>query len=190
MGRTQLVPEQRPTKDGILITRWVKEDKKPKKSSRLPAPGLNVKDDGAKLLKEQKKAQKAARLAENARQMDYVQTEARLRIKYRGHHSISSVEVTGVLKALREDGVEDPSSIVDESLLVSYREFRDLVWTPFNGNKDHSIELLNDSEVFRTQVNKLSAHYITRPEDREKLVRIVRGGVYDYESAMTALSLR
>lgn len=192
MSRTQLVPEQRPTKDGLLVTRWVKEGKKAKKQSSLsgslPAPGIALQMPAVTRPKGQKKAEKEARLAENARQMDYVQTEARLRIKYRGHHTISSVEVSGVLKALRDEGVEDPSSIVDEDLLISYREFRDLVWTPFHENKDHSIELLNDSEIFRSQVNKLSAHYVVRPEDRERLARIVRSGVYTHEEAMKALN--
>lgn len=190
MSKTQLVPEKRPTKDGVLVTRWVKEGKKAKKkaglAASLPAPGISPQIE-APDLKGQKRAQKEARLAENARQMDYVQTEARLRIKYRGHHSISSVEVSGVLKALRDEGVEDPSSIVDEGLLISYREFRDLVWTPFHENKDHSIELLNDSEIFRSHVNKLSAHYVVRPEDRERLARIVRGGVYNHEEAIATL---
>jgi hypothetical protein len=196
MSRTHLVAEQRPTKDGHLITRWVKEDKKSgkkkaSKSGSLPAPGIVRQDvayGDAVQPKEASKAQKAARKAENARQLDYIQTEAKLRIKYKGHRDISGTDVSGVLKALREGGFEDPSSIADEDLLISYREFRDLAWTPFNENKDHSIELLNDSEIFRTHVDKLSAHYVTHPENRERLARIVRGSVYDYETAMEALN--
>jgi hypothetical protein len=185
MSRTHLVAEQRPTKDGLIVTRWVKDDKKAGKksgkNSSLPAPGIvRTKDDS--------KEHKAVRKAENARQLDYIQTEAKLRIRYKGHRDISGMEVSGVLKALREGGYEDPSSIVDEDLLISYREFRDLAWTPYNENKDHSIELLNDSELFRTQVNKLSAHYVTHPEDRERLAKVVRSGVYDHEAAMKALN--
>jgi hypothetical protein len=205
MSRTHLVAEQRPTKDGLLVTRWVKEEKKAgKKSGKnnpLPAPGIaghltdsDKKKDAARLSikmtspKDDSKGQKAARKAENARQLDYIQTEAKLRIRYKGHRDISGMEVSGVLKALRDGGFEDPSNIVDEDLLISYREFRDLAWTPYNENKDHSIELLNDSELFRTQVNKLSAHYVTHPEDRERLAKVVRSGVYDHEAAMKALN--
>jgi hypothetical protein len=189
MSRTHLVAEQRPTKDGHLVTRWVKDEKKAGKKSgkrsSLPAPEIVQTTDSS--LKHQKKVQKAARLAENARQLDYIQTEAKLRIKFKGHRDITGMEVSGVLKALREGGFEDPSNIVDEDLLISYREFRDLVWTPYNENKDHGIEVLNNSELFRTQVNKLSAHYVTHPEDRERLAKVVRSGIYDHEAAMEAL---
>lgn len=201
MSRTHLVAEQRPTKDGIIVTRWVKGDKKASKksgkNSSLPAPGImsHLTDTGKQSNalgitrpKDASKEQKAARKAENARQLDYIQTEAKLRIRYKGHRDISGMEVSGVLKALRESGYEDPLSIVDEDLLISYREFRDLAWTPFNENKDHSIEVLNDSEIFRTHVNKLSAHYVACPEDRERLAKIVRGGIYDHEAAMKALN--
>jgi len=205
MNRDNLVPEQRPTKDGTLVTRWVKNEKKnkkkPGKSTSLPAPGLvrqraevgnpEHREIAKKisLQKDEKKRQKAVREAENFRQLDYIKTEARLRLKYKDSKRISSVEVSGVLKALREGGFEDPSEIVDEDLLISYAEFTDFAWTPFHENDDLSIAELNYSELYRPHVTKLAAHYVTHPEDRETLAKLVSRGIYDYDKVMAELGV-
>lgn len=204
MSRDDLTPEHVTTKDGNHVIRWKKRDKKRDASTgNIPAPGAyqrgtdkeknkqkkHEQDIGSRSSspKGEKKAQKAARQAENARQWDYIKTEAKLRLRYKDNPNFSGSDVSSVLKALRESGSEDPESIVDEDLLVSYAEFTELAWKPYFENNDPSTAGLLSSESFRPHVTKLAAHYVTHPEDREPLARIVKRGIYDYDEATAAL---
>ena len=188
MSRDDLIPERVLAKDGTSVIRWVKPGKKKTaKSSKLPAPGIfqNSADNKGGLLsagttKKEKREQKAARHAEHTRQMDYIQTEARLRMKYQGNKYFSSSDVSEVLKALREDGQQDPSGIVDEDLLISYAEFKEFAWKQHSGDEAYSATGAVSNEVFRQQVTRLAGRYVTHPEERESLARAVRNGSYSH----------
>jgi hypothetical protein len=119
--------------------------------------------------------------------LDYIQTEAKLRLKYKGSRYFTGSDVSEVLKALREDGQADPENIVDEDLLISYAEFKELAWNQYSENEGHSSLRIGSSEGFRQQVTKLADRYVTHPEEREALARTVRRGIYEYDKAMNEM---
>lgn len=192
MSKSNLIPERVLTKDGNSVIRWVKADKKKSsKSGSLPAPGLMGQHSaGDTFPKKEKKEQKAARKAENARQLDYIQTEAKLRLKFKGNRYFTGSDISEVLKALREDGQSDPEYIVDEDLLISYAEFKELAWQQHSEGDGYISQRIGDSEAVRQQVNKLAKRYVTHPEERESLARAVRRGEYEYDKAMNALQMQ
>lgn len=198
MSRDNLTPEQRPTKDGNFVTRWVRRDKKQSAATgSIPAPSIPKEKTASQkradefvlknqIPKDETADQKAARKAKQKLQMGYIKAEGVLRWKYRKDDTIDDYEINDLFKHLNESATVDPKSI-DETLLRGYSDFKKTLFKVNFHQREAAGKDVMDVESSRPNTNKLGAHYADHPEDRPYLRGIIETGVTDYEEVQETL---
>lgn len=201
MSRDHLTPEQRPTKDGNVVTRWVRRNLKPPAANRsIPAPGAPAKEKTEsqkraeefvlkhQVPKDETKEQKADRKAQQKLIVGYLKAEAVLRFKYRNDDSIDDYEVNSLFKHLTESAQVDPK-IVDETLLRGYSAYKKTLLRVHMEQRRAAGQQHLDKETYDPISATLGAHYANNPADRPFLTGIIASGITDYEAVKESLSI-
>jgi hypothetical protein len=200
MSRDHLIPEQRPTKNGNIVTRWIRRNKKENASSAaaIPAPSIIPKEKTEsqkraeefalkyQIPKDETPEQKAERKDKQKLQMGYVKAEGVLRWKYRKDDTIDDYEINDLFKHLTESATVDPKSI-DETLLRGYSDFKKAIFKADFHQREAAGKDAMDVDSSRPNTNKLGAHYANHPEDRPYLQGIIEHGITDHEEVQETL---